>query len=69
MAKNANKTPFGLQFLAEIPAEETRKINGGMRTRHYGHKPPGGGVNPGGPIFTTQFVSMPSTAFPQGDHG
>jgi hypothetical protein len=55
--KNA-KRPFAIEFLEEIPAKELEKINGGKKH----HKKPG-------PVFVTQFVSMPQPAFPNGDHG
>ncbi len=75
-----NKTsrkPFGIELLQDIPAEEMQRINGGRRRHHHhgsggssgGSTGTGGTGGTGGGVFTTQFVSMPQPAFPNGDHG
>jgi hypothetical protein len=63
MRKNEKSLkPFGIEHLVEVPVDEAKKVNGGMRTRHYGPQP-----KP--PIFHTNYISLPSGAFPSGDHG
>jgi hypothetical protein len=57
MAKTSPK-PFGLAFLEEVPMSQLKKLNGGRH--HKKHV---------GPTLTTEHVSMPQPAFPQGDHG
>ena len=52
--------PFGLEFLTEV---EQKNVNGGAHKKKHPTKP----TNPGGPIFHTMAISMPSAAHPQGD--
>jgi hypothetical protein len=70
MKKNEKKSlkPFGIEHLVEVPDAEAQRVNGGRRGRNPAPTPPPV-VNPGGPIFHTNYISLPSGAHPTGDHG
>ncbi|HZU98914.1 MAG TPA: hypothetical protein VFF73_19560 [Planctomycetota bacterium] len=61
--------PFGLEHLVDVPDAEAERVNGGFFVRGPIGRPPLPIRHPRGPILHTNYISVPSTAFPTGDHG
>ncbi len=60
--------PFGIEHLVDVPDAEAERVNGGFFARGPGWRIPIRFPG-GGPVLHTNYISVPSKAFPTGDHG
>jgi len=73
MTKQKQLRPFGIEHLTEVSDKSAREVNGGavaigvppMIPAPLPHHP----LHHRGPVFHTNYISIPSHAFPRGDHG